>query len=127
LKYSKARPWLKQLIFLVQSRHDETAEVLREFVGRLGFASSREGQYSQLAPRNPNNAHACWDFHCNLTSCSSFPWLLPTFVPPPAPWDANKRQDYFADHNCPGYAFRAICFETFGQLSPGAMQLWFFF
>jgi hypothetical protein len=63
----------------------------------------------------------------SLTSCSSFPWLLPTFVPPPAPWDANKRQDYFADHNCPGYAFRAICFETFGQLSPGAMQLWFFF
>jgi hypothetical protein len=28
---------------LVQSRHDETAEVLREFVGRLGLSSSREG------------------------------------------------------------------------------------
>jgi hypothetical protein len=28
---------------LVQTRHEETAEVLREFMGRLGFSSSREG------------------------------------------------------------------------------------
>jgi hypothetical protein len=36
--------------------------------------------------------------------------------------DADKRRDYFADHNCPGYAFRAISFETLGQFRPGAMQ-----
>jgi hypothetical protein len=39
-----------------------------------------------------------------------------------APRDAGKRRDCFADHNCPGYAFRVICFETLGQFSPGAMQ-----
>jgi hypothetical protein len=51
---------------LVQSRHYETAEFLREFVGRLGFSSSREGRYSRLAPRIPNRPPARWDFHCNL-------------------------------------------------------------
>jgi hypothetical protein len=51
---------------LVQSRYDDTAEVLREFVGRLGFSSSREGRYSGLAPRTANRTQALWDFHCKL-------------------------------------------------------------
>jgi hypothetical protein len=29
---------------LVHSRHDDTAEVLREFIGRVGFSFSREGR-----------------------------------------------------------------------------------
>jgi hypothetical protein len=36
--------------------------------------------------------------------------------------DADKRRDYYADHDCPGYAFRAISVETLGRFSPGAMQ-----
>jgi hypothetical protein len=36
--------------------------------------------------------------------------------------DAEKRRDYFADHDCPGFAFRAISFETLGWCSPEAMQ-----
>jgi hypothetical protein len=39
---------------LMQSLHDETAELLRKLVGRLGSSSSREGRYSRLAPRTPN-------------------------------------------------------------------------
>jgi hypothetical protein len=42
-------------IGLVKSRHDKTAEVLREFVGRLGsLTSSCEGRYSRLALRTTN-------------------------------------------------------------------------
>jgi hypothetical protein len=33
-----------RLSALVQSCHDDTAEVLAKFVGRLGFSSSREGR-----------------------------------------------------------------------------------
>jgi hypothetical protein len=33
-----------------------------------------------------------------------------------------QRRDYYADHACPGYAFRAISFETLGRFSAGAMQ-----
>jgi hypothetical protein len=51
---------------LVQSRHDDNAEVLRVLVGRLGLSSSREGRYSRLAPSTPNRPQARWDFHCNL-------------------------------------------------------------
>jgi hypothetical protein len=64
-----------------------------------------------------------------LTSCSSIPYALTTFILPTAPWqasalwDADKRQDYFTQHNCPGYACRAICFDNLGRFSPGAMQL----
>jgi hypothetical protein len=50
---------------LVQCRHGDTAEGLREIVGRLGFFSSREGRYSRLAPRTPNRSLARWDFHCS--------------------------------------------------------------
>jgi hypothetical protein len=34
-----------RLSVLVQSRHDDTAEVLRGFMGRLGFSCSCEGRY----------------------------------------------------------------------------------
>jgi hypothetical protein len=123
---------------LVQSRHDETAEVLREFVGRLGFSSSREGRYSRLAPRTPNRAQARWDFHYNLRPGPGHVLADVSFIHPLAASyirsaartpghaaalrDADKRRDYFADHNCPGDAFRAISFETLGRFSPGAMQ-----
>jgi hypothetical protein len=79
---------------LVQTRPDETAVVLREFVGRLGFSSSREGQYSRLAPRTPTvPRHAatltatCAPGRATFspTSLSPNPWLFLTFVPPPAP------------------------------------------
>jgi hypothetical protein len=115
---------------LVQSRHDETAEVLREFVGRLGFSSCREGRYSWLAPAPPTNPRHAGTFTATCarglttfspTSRSSITWLLSTFVPQPAPpghaaalRDADKRREYFVDHSCPGYAFRAISFETLG-------------
>jgi hypothetical protein len=39
-----------RLSSLVQSRHDDTAEVLREFIGRLGFSSGCKGRYFWLAP-----------------------------------------------------------------------------
>jgi hypothetical protein len=51
---------------LVQSRRDEPAEVLREFISRLGFPSIREGRYSRLEPCTANSPQARWDFHCNL-------------------------------------------------------------
>jgi hypothetical protein len=60
------------------------------------------------------------------TSRSSIPWLLHTFILQPAPLamqrDPDKRRDYFADHSCPGYAFRAICLETLGRFSPSAVE-----
>jgi hypothetical protein len=120
----------------VQSRHNETAEVLREFVGRLGLTSSREGRYSWFAPRTPNRLQARWVFHCNLrpgpgyvlADVSLIHPLAASYIRCPsrtpghaaALRDADKRRDYFADHNCPGYAF--ISFETFARFSPGAMQ-----
>jgi hypothetical protein len=39
--------------------------------------------------------------------------------------DADKWQDYTADHNCPGYAFREVSFTTLECFSPAAMHfLW---
>jgi hypothetical protein len=48
-----------RLSAVVLSRHRDTTEVLREFVGRLGFSFSREGQYLRLATRtlNPREFH----------------------------------------------------------------------
>jgi hypothetical protein len=122
----------------VQSRHDDTAEVLREFVGRLGFSSSREGPYSRLAPRTPNRPQPRWDFHCNLRPGPGHVLADVSYIHPLAASylrstartpghaaalrDADKRRDYYADHACPGYAFRAVSFETLGRFSPGTMQ-----
>jgi hypothetical protein len=127
-----------QLSGLVQCRHDDTAEVLREFVGGLGFSSSRDGRYSRLAPRTPNRPQDRWDFHCNLRpgpghvladvcvihhlAASNLRSAARTPGHAAALRDADKRRDYYADHACPGYAFRAISFETLGRFSPGAMQ-----
>jgi hypothetical protein len=55
---------------LVHSRYDDTAEVLRELVGRLGFSSSREGRYSRLAPRTPNRPQACQN---SIATCAPAP------------------------------------------------------
>jgi hypothetical protein len=117
---------------LVQSRHDDTVEVLREFVGRLGFSS-------RLAPPTANRPKVRWDFHCNLRPGPghvlgdvSFIHPLATSYPRAAArtrghaaalWDADKRREYYTDHACPGYACRAISFEALGQISTGAMQL----
>jgi hypothetical protein len=35
---------------------------------------------------------------------------------------AYKRRKYFADNDCPGYAFRTISFESLERFGPGAMQ-----
>jgi hypothetical protein len=51
---------------LMQSRNDDTAEVVQEFNGRLGFSSSCEGRHSRLAPRTTSRPQSRWDFHCNL-------------------------------------------------------------
>jgi hypothetical protein len=71
--------------------------IRRKFCASSGAAwasPSREGRYSRLAPRTPNRPQARWYFHCRLrwglanlspTPRSSIPWLLPTFVPQPAP------------------------------------------
>jgi hypothetical protein len=123
---------------LVQSRHDDTAEVLREFVGRLGFSSSREGRCFRLALRTPNRPQARWDFHCNLRPGPGHVLADVSFIHPLAASylrsvartpghaaalrDADERRDYFADHKCPRYVFRAISFATLGRFSPGAMQ-----
>jgi hypothetical protein len=55
-----------RLSSLVQSCHDDTAEVPQEFVGRLGFSSSHEERYCRLAPSIPNRPQERWDFRCNL-------------------------------------------------------------
>jgi hypothetical protein len=112
-------------------------QVLREFMSRLG-SSSRETRYSWLAPLTPNCPQARWDFHCNLRPGPGPVLADVSFIHPLAASyirsaagtpgyaralrDADKRRDYFADHNCPRYAYRAISFETLGQFSPGAMQ-----
>jgi hypothetical protein len=123
---------------LVQRRHDDTADALRDFVGRMGFSSSREGRYSRLAPRTTNRPQARWDLHCHLRPGPGHVLGDISFIHPlassyvhlaartpghaAARRDADKRRDYYADHNCPGYMFRAISFETLGRYSPGAMQ-----
>jgi hypothetical protein len=123
---------------LVQSRHDEETEVLHECVGQLGFSSSREGRYFRLAPRTPNRPQARWEFHCNLRPGPGHVLADVSFIHPLASSyirsaarspghasalrDASKLRDCFADHNCPGYAFRAISLETLGRFCPGAKQ-----
>jgi hypothetical protein len=105
---------------LVQSCHDETAEVVRKFVGRLGFSSSREGRYCGLAPRTLHSRQVRWDYHCNLRLGPGHVPADVSFIHPLAAsyirsasrtpghaaalQDAHKRRDNFADHNCPGYA-----------------------
>jgi hypothetical protein len=148
----------------VQSRHGDTAELLREFISRLGSSSSREGRYSQLAPRTANRPQASWDFHCNLrpgpgvVAQMKEQYLKPTnttfqtcgtahllyllnldivpadvsFIHPLTSYlcsaactpghavalrDADKHRDYYADHACPGYAFRSISVESLGRFS----------
>jgi hypothetical protein len=81
---------------------------------------------------------ARWDFHCNLRPGPGHVLGVVSFIHPLATlyhhaaartpghvaslWDADKRQDYYADHACPRYAFRAISFEILGRFSSGAMQ-----
>jgi hypothetical protein len=74
---------------LVQSRHDETAEVLGEFVVRLGFSSSREMRYfgslpaPQTAPRRVETSIATCaqaPAMCSPMSCSFILSLIHTFV-----------------------------------------------
>jgi hypothetical protein len=115
-----------------------SSEVLREFVGHLEFSSSREGRYSRLAPRTSNRPKERWDFHCNLRPGPGQILANVSFIHPLAASyihsaartpghdaalrDPAKRRHYFADPNCPGYAFRATSFETLGRFSPSAMQ-----
>jgi hypothetical protein len=124
---------------LVQNRHDETADILCEFVGCLGFSSCREVRYSRLASPTPNRPQARRDCHCNLRPGPGHVLADVSFIQPlaasyirSAPHtpghaaalrDANKRHNSFADHNCPEYAFRTIFFEALGPFTPGAMQL----
>jgi hypothetical protein len=114
----------KWLSGLMQNRHDETADILRERVGRLGFSSCQEGRYFRLAPRTPNLPQARWVCHCNLRPGPGHVLADVSFIHPLAASytqsavrtpshtaalrNANKRQEFLADHDCPGYAFRAI-------------------
>jgi hypothetical protein len=79
---------------LVQSRHEETAEVLRELLGRLGFSSTEKGDTPGLRPAPPTAPRHAGTFNVTCapglatfspTSCFSIPWLLPTHIPLPAP------------------------------------------
>jgi hypothetical protein len=104
----------------------------------MGFSSSRKGRYSQLAPALPTAPRPAWDFHCNLRPGPGHVLGDVSFIYPLAASylrsatrtpghaaalrDADKSRDYYADHACPGYAFRAISFEALGRFRPGAMQ-----
>jgi hypothetical protein len=127
--------WLSAL---VRSRNGSTANVRRDFDGNLGFSPSNEGQYSRLAPLTLKRPQAHWDFHCNLRPGPGHVLANFSFIHPLAASylgavagtpghavilrDADKHSDYYAHHACPGYAFRAISFETLGRFSPSAMQ-----
>jgi hypothetical protein len=123
---------------LVQSHHEDTVEVLREFVGPLQFSSSQAVRYLRLSPAPRTAPRRAGDFHCNLrpspgqvlADVSFIQPLAASYLSSPARTpghaaalrDADKHRDYYADHNCPGYAFRAISFGTLGRFSPGTMQ-----
>jgi hypothetical protein len=47
IAHATSSNWLS---FLMQSRYNDTKEMLKDLFGRLGFSSSREGGHSQLAP-----------------------------------------------------------------------------
>jgi hypothetical protein len=114
----------------VQSCHDDIAQVLREFVGRLGFSFSHEGRYSWLPPHTLNRPQARWDSHCNLHPSSGHvladvSFILRSAARSPgyaaALRDAKKRWYYYEDYPCPGYALCALSFET-GSVRPGDKQ-----
>jgi hypothetical protein len=44
----------RSLNSLIIARHDETADALREYAGRIGFSSSREGPYMRRGFRTTN-------------------------------------------------------------------------
>jgi hypothetical protein len=58
---------------------------------------------------------------CKKNLMSDYTYI--SAIPYPVMGETVRRRDYYTDHACPGYAFRAICFETLGRFSPSAMQL----
>jgi hypothetical protein len=102
------------------------------------FPSAARGVFSASSP-HPNRPRARWDFHCNLRPGPSHVLADVSFIPPLAASylrsaartpghaaalrDADKRRDYYADHACLGYEFRALSFEHLRQFSPGTMQI----
>jgi hypothetical protein len=100
---------------------------LREYVGRLGVSSSREGPYMRRGSRTTNRPLARWDFNCH-----SWPRPGPghvsgdvSFIHPLAPsnvhrsaqqagsaWsrDQDKLHEYLRDPKCAGHTFRPIFF-----------------
>jgi hypothetical protein len=123
---------------LVQARHDETADCLREYAGRLGFGSSREGSYMRRGSLTTNRPRARWDLHCHVRPGPGHILADVSFIHPLAQTylrraaqeagsaarlrDSQKVRDYLRDHNCPGHTFRPVSFETLGRYSEGAMQ-----
>jgi hypothetical protein len=92
-----------------------------------------------FSARSPylNCPQARWDLHCNLRPGPRHVLADVSFIHPRAASyllsaartpghaaalrDADKRRNY-TDHVYPGYALRAISFETLGRFSPCAMQ-----
>jgi hypothetical protein len=127
----------RSLNSLIIARHDETADALREYAGRLGFSSSREGPYMRRGSRTTNRPRARWDFHCHIRPGPGHVLGDVSFIHPLAPSyvhrsaeqagsaarsrDQEKLNEYLRDHNCPGHTFRPISFESLGRFSDGAM------
>jgi hypothetical protein len=127
----------RSLDSLIIARHDETADALRKYAGRLGFSSSCEGPHIRRGSRTTNRPRDRWDFHCHIRpepghiseDVSYINPLAPSYVRPSAQQagsaarcrDQDKLQEYLRDHNCPGHTFRPISFESLGRFSDGAM------
>jgi hypothetical protein len=79
-----------KLSALMQSRYNETKQVLCEFVCRLSFSSSREGRYSQLSLRTSNPP-------CTLGL---------SLQPPPRACPRSRRH---LGHPYPGYFRHLFC------------------
>jgi hypothetical protein len=85
-------------------------------------ALAEKGDTQGLRPRTLNHPQTRWDFHCNLCTGPGHVLADVSFIHPlAAPYtgyaarspahaaalrDADECRDYFANHNCPGQAFR---------------------
>jgi hypothetical protein len=93
-----------------------------------------EGAAHPACAPTPSRPKAHWDFHCNLHPGSDHVLADVSFIHPLAASyvhsttrnpgnaaalrDADKRWDYFADHNCPGYSFHAISLKRWRSSVP---------
>ena len=128
-----------KLSSLTIGRHDATVDDVRVVAHYGGRATTVEPRYGLAGSRSRSHPHGRGDISTVIRPGPGHTIIDVTYINPLNPdvihaaatrpgaaaarAERRKSQEYFRDHNCPGYQFRPFAVETFGRLGAGSMQV----